>query len=80
MSHSRKSCQTSGILCPPLKKERTRSDMESVCHQMANILYFWVTSIPHSVTFLVLDLDFHTKCPDGVGDVVNILLFPELSP
>ena len=54
--------------------------MESVCHQMANILYFWVTSIPHSVTFLVLDLDFHTKCPDGVGDVVNILLFPEFSP
>ena len=29
---------------------------------------------------MVMVLTFHTKDPDGVGDVLNILLFPDLSP
>ena len=29
---------------------------------------------------MVMVLTFHTEDPDGVGDALNILLFPDLSP
>ena len=29
---------------------------------------------------MVLALAFHTEDPDGVGDALNIFLFPDLSP
>ena len=29
---------------------------------------------------MVMVLTFHTEEPDGVGDVLNILFFPDLSP
>ena len=32
----------------------------------------------HAVAGLILNLNFHTKDPYGVGDTVNILLFPNL--
>ena len=29
---------------------------------------------------MVLEISFYTKDPDGVGDIVNIFLFPDLTP
>ena len=36
--------------------------------------------IPHAIAVMVLDLEFYTKDPDGMGDAVNIFLFPDLTP
>ena len=35
---------------------------------------------PHAVAVMVMDLAFHTKDQDGVGDALNIFLLIELSP
>ena len=35
--------------------------------------------IPHTVVVMVMALEFHTKYTDGVGDSLNIFLFPNLS-
>ena len=36
--------------------------------------------ILHYFVAMMLDLDFHTKYLDGVGDTINIFLFLYLSP
>ena len=33
----------------------------------------------HAVTVLVLGLAFYSEDPDGLGDAINIFLFPDLS-
>ena len=41
---------------------------------------FCVPRISHYIVVMVLALTFHTKDPDGVGDAVNAVMFPDLSP
>ena len=53
--------------------------MESTCHLIAEVLRFSFNYISHSIAVMVLELTFHNKYTDRVGDVVNIFLFPDLS-
>ena len=64
----------------PLKKYQARSVMEAACWRTANSLRFLPPRIPHAVTLMVMALTFYTKDPYGVGDALNIFLFPDLSP
>ena len=43
-------------------------------------MHFHALCIPHSITIMVLELYFYTKEPGGVGDTLNVFLFPYLSP
>ena len=54
--------------------------MEAACQRTADGLRFPLPRIPHAVVVMVVALDFHTEDPDGVGDALNIFLFPYLSP
>ena len=63
-----------------MKKERTLSAMEAACWCTADGLRFHPPRTPHAIAVMVMDLAFHTKDPDGVGDALNIFLFPDLSP
>ena len=54
--------------------------MEAVFRRTADSLRFRPPRIPHAVAFMVIALAFHTEDPDGVGDALNIFLFPDLSP
>ena len=38
---------------------------------------FCAPCITHSVTVMVLDLALYTKDTDGVGDTINVFLFPD---
>ena len=64
----------------PLKKELARAVMGAACRGTAEGLRFRLPRIPHAVAVMVMALAFHTKDPDGVGDQLNIFLFPDLSP
>ena len=35
---------------------------------------------PQSIEVVVVALEFYTQYPDGVGDAINIFIFPNLSP
>ena len=63
----------------PLSCNRAWVSMEAALCQTAKQMRFRATRIPHAVTVMVLDLDFYTKNPDGVGGAVNILLFSDLT-
>ena len=65
---------------PPLNKYRARAAMEASCRHTSESLRFRPPYTPHAVAFMVMALAFHTKDPDGVGDMLNIFLFPDLSP
>ena len=54
--------------------------MEAACRRTADSLCFRPPQIPHTVAVMVMALSFHTEDPDGVGDALNILLFPDFSP
>ena len=54
--------------------------MEAASHCTVDGLRFLPPRIPHAVVVMVMALDFHTKEPDEVGDVLNIFLLPDLSP
>ena len=54
--------------------------MEAACRRTVDSLRFRPPHIPHTVTFMVMALTFHTEDPDGVRDDLNIFLFPNLSP
>ena len=54
--------------------------MDAACQQMVEGMRFQSLSIYHFIAVMVLALAFYTKNPDGVGDVVNIFLLPDLSP
>ena len=53
--------------------------MEAACRNTANDLCFPPLHIPHAVVVLLMALKFHTEDPDGVGDVINIFIFPDIS-
>ena len=63
-----------------LEKDRARAAMEAACRHTAESLRFRPPHISYAVGVMVMVLTFHTKDPDGVGDALNILLFPDLSP
>ena len=54
--------------------------MEAACRRTADGLRFCPPRIPYTVDVMVMTLTFHTKEPNQVGDVFNILLLPDLSP
>ena len=64
---------------PPLKNNRARASTELDCQRTVDSLHLRPPCTPHSVAVMVLELAFHTKDPDRVGDTVNIFLFPYLS-
>ena len=64
----------------PIYKDRSHTAMESVCRAAADRIPFRAPLITHPVTVMLLALDLYTEEPDGVGDSMNIFLFPELSP
>ena len=67
-------------LVAPLEKDRARSTMESACRLTADSRRFRLPCIPHAIAVMVIALTFHTEDPYGVGDALNIFLFPDLSP
>ena len=54
--------------------------MEAECHHTAEHLHFRAPLISHAIAVLVLGLAFYYEEPDGVGDAINIFIFPDLSP
>ena len=54
--------------------------MEAAFHWTAEHLHFQSPRIYHSVAVLVLGLAYYSKNPDGVGDAINIFMFPDLLP
>ena len=54
--------------------------METACRRTAEHLCFWAPRISHAILVLVLGLAFYSEDPDGVGDAISILIFPDLSP
>ena len=67
-------------MMPPIKKDREIAVMEAACRRTAKSLHFRPPHTPHTVMAMVMAVAFHTKDLDGVGDTLNILLFPDLSP
>ena len=63
-----------------LKNDSARATMEAACQRTADSLRFCPPHIPHAVVAMVIALTFHNKDPDGMGDSLNIFLFPDLSP
>ena len=64
----------------PLKKDKEKEAMEAACQNMADELCFCPPLIPHDVAVVVMDLDFHIKDPNGVGNTPNIFLSSDLPP
>ena len=64
----------------PLKKARSRSEMEAACQLKTGGLRFCFPIISHSIVVVVLAFAFHTKDPYGVGETVNTFLFLDLYP
>ena len=54
--------------------------MEVDCWRIAKSLRFRPLRIPHAVAVMMMELAFHNKDPDRVGDALNIFFFPDLSP
>ena len=53
--------------------------MEAAFRRTADGLLFCPPRIPCFVAFMVMALASHTEDPDGVGDALNIFLFPDIS-
>ena len=54
--------------------------MEAACRRTAEHLHFRAPHISQDVSILVLGLKFYSEDPYGVGDAINVFLFPDLSP
>ena len=54
--------------------------MDVVCRWKVEHLRFRSPCISHAVVVLVLGLAFYSEDLDGVGDAINVFLFPDLSP
>ena len=54
--------------------------MEAACRRTSYSLHFQSPRTPHAAAVIVRALAFHTKDADGIGDALNIFLFPDLSP
>ena len=64
----------------PLQKDRARSAMEAAYWRTGDGPRFRPSRTPHVVVVTVIALAFHTEELDGVGDALNIFLFPDLYP
>ena len=64
----------------PLSSERSQEVMKEACRVIAKDLRSRAHKIFQSITVMVLALVFHSEDPNGVGDAINVFLFPELSP
>ena len=62
----------------PLSRDRARSDMEAYCLRKSEHLRFRAPHISHAVAVLVLGLTFYSEDLDGVGDAINVFIFPDL--
>ena len=54
--------------------------MEAAFRQTAEHLRFCAPCIYHVVAILILGLTFYSKDLDGMGDAINVFIFPDLSP
>ena len=54
--------------------------MEAACWRTSGNLCFRSLRIFDAIMVLVLGLDFSSEDPYSMGDAINILLFPDLSP
>ena len=63
----------------PFAKGKSRAEIEIVCMHKSRDLRYKPQHMFHSMTGLVLNLDFHTEDTYGVGDTVRILLLPDIS-
>ena len=63
----------------PLHKDKARFALKITCQHKARGVLYKSPRISHVVAGLLIILMFHTKKPDGVGDTVNIFLFPNPS-
>ena len=54
--------------------------MEVACHRTYKHLRIWSPRISHAAAILVLGLTFYYKELDGMGDAINVFLFPDMSP
>ena len=64
----------------PLNKDRARAAMEAACRNTSDVLRLCPPCIPNVIAVTVMDVALHTKDPDGLRDVLNIFLLPDLSP
>ena len=53
--------------------------MEAASRRTAEHICFRASHISHAATVLILGLSFYSEDPDGVGDAINVFLFPDLS-
>ena len=54
--------------------------MEAACYRTAKHLHFQSPRISYTFMALILELSFYSKDPDGVGDAINVFLFPDILP
>ena len=54
--------------------------MEAAFRSTVESLRLLPPFIPHVVTVMAVVFAFHTEDPDGVGDALTIILFPDPSP
>ena len=54
--------------------------MEVACRRTAEHICFRASHISHAATVLILGLYFYSEDLVGVGDAINVFLFPDLSP
>ena len=64
----------------PLSRERDISAMEAACLRTAEQIRFLAPLIYHTIAVLILGLAFYSEDLDSMGDAINVLLFPDLSP
>ena len=63
----------------PLTKEKAPPNFEIACRESARALRCKAPHVTHTVSVLLLGLQFFTEDPDFVNDTVNIFQFPDLS-
>ena len=64
----------------PLSRERAQSAIKAACRRTVEHLRFRAPRTSHAVAVIVLGLDFYSKDPYGVGDTIDVFLFPDLYP
>ena len=52
--------------------------MENTCHSVAEQIRFQAKKTLHSIAFIFLTHNFHTKEPDGLEGAIDVLLLPNL--
>ena len=60
----------------PLPEEKIRAAVEIICLRKSRELRYRALCISRAIAGMILNLEFLTEDPDGVGDKLNIFLFP----